>query len=231
MARELEKRKNVEELAYIAKQLQDFVDKRDLSVNIAGKRYVLLEGWQFVASLTQLTPIVVRVQDLSTENVVKLPDGTEKKVKEIRWLAEVEVIDKNGNVVSRGFAIASSSESKRRGQDEYAILSMAQTRAISKALRNKFGWIMKLAGYEATPAEEAEAIRNELIEKRLLEKAVQTFIEKIRKETSEEKLQKWFDRLMKSEVWKKLELDEEKREMIINEVQKRLEEIRGERNE
>ena len=31
---------------------------------------------------------------------------------------------------------------------------MAQTRAIGKAYRNVIGWVMKLAGYEATPSEE-----------------------------------------------------------------------------
>ena len=38
--------------------------------------------------------------------------------------------------------------------DEYAILSMAQTRAIGKAFRNLIGWVIKMAGYESTPAEE-----------------------------------------------------------------------------
>jgi hypothetical protein len=33
---------------------------------------------------------------------------------------------------------------------------MAQTRAVSKAFRNVFGWLMKVSGYEATPFEEME---------------------------------------------------------------------------
>jgi hypothetical protein len=39
----------------------------------------------------------------------------------------------------------------------YAIRSMAQTRAISRALRAPLGQIIVLAGYEATPAEEMPA--------------------------------------------------------------------------
>jgi hypothetical protein len=39
-------------------------------------------------------------------------------------------------------------------RDDYALRSMAQTRAVAKALRLCLGWIMSLAGYEATPAEE-----------------------------------------------------------------------------
>ncbi len=38
----------------------------------------------------------------------------------------------------------------------YQLMSMAQTRAVSKALRNVLSWIVVLAGYDATPAEEAE---------------------------------------------------------------------------
>jgi hypothetical protein len=44
--------------------------------------------------------------------------------------------------------------SKEKGFDEYAILSMAQTRAIGKTYRNVIGFVMKTAGYEARPAEE-----------------------------------------------------------------------------
>jgi len=49
--------------------------------------------------------------------------------------------DRNGNLLW----------SKR---PRYARRSMAQTRATGKACRMSFSWIMKLAGYEPTPAEE-----------------------------------------------------------------------------
>jgi hypothetical protein len=54
-------------------------------------------------------------------------------------------------------AICSNKEMSKKGFDEYAIASMAQTRAIGKAYRNKMAFIMKMAGYEATPAEEVPA--------------------------------------------------------------------------
>jgi hypothetical protein len=43
---------------------------------------------------------------------------------------------------------------KARWADRYAVESMAQTRAIGKAFRDSFSWIMRLAGYSPTPAEE-----------------------------------------------------------------------------
>jgi len=38
---------------------------------------------------------------------------------------------------------------------------MAQTRAIGKAYRNKIGFIMKLAGFQGTPAEEMKKVGDE----------------------------------------------------------------------
>jgi hypothetical protein len=40
--------------------------------------------------------------------------------------------------------------------DEYAICSMAQTRATGKAFRNILGWLMRASGFSATPAEEMD---------------------------------------------------------------------------
>ena len=53
-----------------------------------------------------------------------------------------------------GFATCSNKEHTKRSFADYAICSMAQTRAVGKAYRLSLGWLMKAAGYEATPAEE-----------------------------------------------------------------------------
>jgi hypothetical protein len=59
-----------------------------------------------------------------------------------------------GKKLGYGFAVCSNKESLKRGFDEYAIASMAQTRGIAKAYRNLIGFIMMAAGYADTPAEE-----------------------------------------------------------------------------
>jgi hypothetical protein len=43
-----------------------------------------------------------------------------------------------------------------RGKPNYAIRSMAQTRAGGKAIRSVFAWVAVLAGYSGTPAEEMD---------------------------------------------------------------------------
>ena len=60
----------------------------------------------------------------------------------------------DGQKVSQAEAFCSNLEESKNKNDEYAINSMAQTRATGKAFRIAFSWIMAMAGYEATPAEE-----------------------------------------------------------------------------
>ena len=130
------------QMASMAKVLQKHITDQGLSTPIAGKKYTNVEGWQFAGGLLGFMPKVTNVENLSS--------GTEKK-----WRADVELVNiKTGAVVGNGSAICSNLENRKRTFDEYAIMSMAQTRAIGKAYRNLIGWVMKLAGYEATPSEE-----------------------------------------------------------------------------
>ena len=121
--------------------LKNYIVKNKLFVLYEEKAYVMVEGWQFAGGLLGLFPKIKEIEELAKG----------------KWLVEAEIIDgKTGGVISTGFAICSKEESKKKDYDEYAILSMAQTRAIGKAYRNLIGWVMKLAGYQATPAEEIQ---------------------------------------------------------------------------
>ena len=55
-------------------------------------------------------------------------------------------------------AICTNKEPGKTNFDEYAVASMAQTRAVGKAFRLKIGWLLKIAGYETTPAEEMDTV-------------------------------------------------------------------------
>lgn len=134
-------------------ELMKYVDDNQLSINIAGKKYLQIEAWQFTGSQLNLTAIVTDIQDISTETTPK-------------YKATVEVIhNPTGQLVSRGFALCSKAESKKKSFDEYAVASMAQTRAIGKAYRNILAWLPKLAGYEGTLVEEiSEDMRETMVE-------------------------------------------------------------------
>jgi len=135
----------------LATELTKFIDDNRLSTDIAGKKYVMVEGWQFAGSQLGLVAIPNEAQDISKEG------GTE-----IRYKSSADVIHiATGNLVSRGFAICSNKETKKKSFDEYAVASMAQTRAIGKAYRNNLSWLIKMAGFEGTPREE---ITDEVVE-------------------------------------------------------------------
>lgn len=132
------------------KLLGEFVKSNNLSANIAGKNFIMVEGWQFVGAQLGLTDVVISCDEVTDPSTI----GEAKK--ETKYRAVVEIVNQQGTVVSRGFAWCSNNESKKKSFDEYAIASMAQTRAIGKAYRNILSWIVKMAGYEATPAEEID---------------------------------------------------------------------------
>lgn len=135
----------------LVNELMKYVEDNKLVANIAGKKYLQVEAWQFTGSQLNLTAIVTSVEDVSVETVPI-------------YKATVEVYhNPTGQLVSRGFALCSKKESKKSSFDAYAIMSMAQTRAIGKAYRNILAWLPKLAGYEGTPAEEiSDAVKESM---------------------------------------------------------------------
>lgn len=123
----------------LAAELEPREDRRALYVEIQGKRHVLVEGWTLLGSLLGISPVVVWTKELA--------DGA-------GWEARVEAHTLDGRTVGAAEAECRREERMWKNRDSYALRSMAQTRATSKALRMPLGFIVELAGYNATPAEE-----------------------------------------------------------------------------
>lgn len=141
---------NSDSMLNLSKDLAKLIKEKGLSSNIQGKQFVNVEGWQFAGASLGLMPIITETTDLTRR-------GTEAGQVEIKYMAKCEVRNINtGQLVATGVAICSNFEHSKKRFDEYAILSMAQTRAIGKAYRNLLAWLMKAAGFEATPAEEMD---------------------------------------------------------------------------
>lgn len=134
-----------------ATNLKELIVQNKLFTSIRGKNYVNVEGWQIAGAFTGTFPIVESVENLSDDNTYK-------------YRAEVSLRDKDGNKVGYGVAICTNKEAGKTAFDEYAVASMAQTRAVGKAFRMKIGWLLKVAGYETTPAEEMDAVAAEVVE-------------------------------------------------------------------
>jgi len=128
----------------LAKDLAKFIKDNKLTTNVQGKEFVNVEGWQYAGSRLGIVPIVEHVINVSSPE-------------ELKYQAKVTLFDlRHQTTVGAGFAVCSNKESGKKFYQEFAIMSMAQTRAIGKAYRNCLAWIIRAAGYEPTPAEEMD---------------------------------------------------------------------------
>ena len=133
-------------LSMAAKQataLAEVIEKKKLFTMIGQKKHVSVEGWQTLGAMNQLQAFTERVE------VTKNEDGS---VEATALVSARRVTD--GVAIAQAEGFCSTKEARWKGRDEYAVRSMAQTRATSKVFRQALAWVMVLAGYEATPSEE-----------------------------------------------------------------------------
>lgn len=165
----------------IANSLKSFIEAQGLAVNVGGRRkHVEVGGWQALGALlgalggTPLHAETVWTRRLVgddgqlqrtryTAEVTSYPKGkgpdkpvnvTTYDVDGYDWEARVEVRTPDGTVVGAAEAMCSRAEVKWGTREDFALRSMAETRAESRAFRRATGWIIHLAGYSPTPAEE-----------------------------------------------------------------------------
>ena len=129
----------VERATRVADSLKDVIKQRELYTMIQGKPHVRVEGWQLVGAMLGVTAVCVETVEV---------DGG--------WKATVEARTADGRVIGSASALCTKNEKRGpwKSADDYARLSMAQTRATSKALKGPLGFVISLAGYQTTPAEE-----------------------------------------------------------------------------
>jgi hypothetical protein len=126
----------------ISDTLTSVLRDRGMTQKFGQGEHVKSEGWQLAGSLLGFTT--------EEKSVVERADGTYEAVVELRT--------KDGRVVATASHICGTDEPNWKGKARYARRSMAVTRAISRAYVQNFRWIIKLAGYETTPAEEMSGI-------------------------------------------------------------------------
>lgn len=104
------------------------------------------ESWQFAGACMGYTAMVTQTEEMLTDHGDKLG-----------FIAMCSVINRAGRVVSGAAASCSRMEDYWSKLPEFQLRSMAQTRCCGKGMRLVLSWVMQLAGFSPTPAEEMGA--------------------------------------------------------------------------
>ena len=136
----------------LADALSAMVSKQKLYTEIRGKKYPHVEAWQTIGRMDN---VVAR----ESQPPIRHEDGSYEAFVELIRLSD-------GMVIGGASALCGTKDDVAGRQDwskasEPSRRSMAATRATSRAFRGQYAWIMALAGYQPTPADEMPDEPNE----------------------------------------------------------------------
>jgi len=126
-----------------ARVLEDVISSNERPpVMFNGKRYLEYPHWQTIASFYHVS--------------VKTGEATYIQIGDVEGFRATSVIidDRTGEVVGGADSYCMRDEPNWKSKPLFQLASMAQTRAGSKGLSNKYRHIAIIAGYEPTPSEE-----------------------------------------------------------------------------
>jgi len=128
-----------------ATALMEAVEQQKMYADMSGKKYLEVEAWQLVG-------MFANAHAVAQNPVPQEKDG------EIIGYECTAIVYQNDMVIGQGTMScgldAFPCRGKQGSEKNKAAMSAAQTWAISKALRNKFSFVAKLAGFEGTTADE-----------------------------------------------------------------------------
>jgi len=133
-----------------ARVMKQIISENNLAVKIGGGEHIKVEGWITLATAYGCTAQIVWSRKI--EGYIQA------------YEAKAEVLKQTPN----GVVVIGSAEAEcgTRGDGqwendspEYAVRSMAQTRAISKAIAGVLRWVVVLAGYSGTPYDEMSGVK------------------------------------------------------------------------
>lgn len=152
----------IERATRAADALKRVITERGMVQRIGNREHVKVEGWQTLGGMVGVVAGPPRIRELPWPENDRLPDHL-RKIRDqgyaFGYEAKFEALTLDGRVVGGGESACKRTESAwcmRRGDivDDFALESMAQTRATSRTLQGPLRFIVTLAGYSGTPAEE-----------------------------------------------------------------------------
>ena len=142
----------IEEGRQKARLLVQIVKQKKKPVIIRGEHFLEFEDWQTLAKFYGLT--------------VKTGDAVPVEVNGIKGAKAKATVNVLGVEIGGAEAYCLYDEKNWEDKPFFQLASMAQTRAGAKSLRNILAWVVVLAGFKPTPAEEMENFREEPSQKR-----------------------------------------------------------------
>lgn len=144
----------------VANTLAPLVRSQELVVKGLNKKnpeaeYVTVEGWEVLGTFLGIVPVTTIIKEVKSSKHDRTVGYVARATLYQNPIIENDEIV-GGTVIARAEAQADKSGFQK---DLFAIASMAQTRALGKAYRMGLSWIMKMAGFEGTPAEEMPKFR------------------------------------------------------------------------
>jgi hypothetical protein len=131
-----------------AAALKDVITRKQKPVVFAGEQYLEFEDWQTVGRFYGITARVLP----ESVRYVEYGDVVGYEATAEAYHAESD------RVLSIASSMCLSDELNWRRKPLFQLRSMAQTRCCAKALRNILSWVVVLAGYRPTPAEEIDGV-------------------------------------------------------------------------
>ena len=129
--------------------LMDVVNSRGLYTEQNGNKYLHVEAWELIGAFAGVRAETDSVEPISANDLI------------VGYQAKVVLVNTADGTRLGGGAIAMcgmdefvTKGQKTQGAKHNSAMSMAQTRAVSKAFRMNFSYVAVLGGYAPTPAEE-----------------------------------------------------------------------------
>lgn len=143
----------------VANTLAPLVRSQGLTVKGLNKgnkeaEYVTVEGWEVLGTFLGIVPVTTIIEELKNDKDRVVGYKARATLYQNPIIENDEIV--GGTVIARAEATADRSGFQK---DLFAIASMAQTRALGKAYRMGLSWIMKMAGFEGTFAEDMPKFR------------------------------------------------------------------------
>ena len=116
--------------------------------------YVTVEGWEVLGTMLGIVPVTTIIDEIKNDKDRIVGYKARATLYQNPIIQNDEIV--GGTIIARAEATADRSGFQK---DLFAIASMAQTRALGKAYRMGLSWIMKMAGFEGTFAEDMPKYR------------------------------------------------------------------------